>query len=143
MGVLLKRGDYENAAKAASAGILRCLDKLPKDWPERTAFRIKLHYRRGLARGEPGPGRDIEGAKEVLAKAASLDPTNKEIRTCFENCKEIIRKEKEEKEEAARKEKEEKEEAARREKELAQKDKEAKEKKAERDFARRAVNQDS
>lgn len=93
--ILLKRGDFGNAAKAASVG-LRCLEKLPKDSPTRVPFKVKLLYRRGLARGEPGPDRDLEGAREDLAKAAQLEPSNREIRICLDNCKELMRKEKEE-----------------------------------------------
>jgi len=99
--ILLKRGDFANAIKAAGCG-LRCARKLPED--ETTAARAKLLYRRGLARGEPGTARDLEGAKEDLADAARLDPFNHEIRTCLETCKELIRTSRAEKRDRAKSE---------------------------------------
>jgi len=85
--IFLKRGDAANAEKAASAG-LKCAGKLPDD--ETAALRAKLRYRRGLARGEKSDVRNLDGAREDLLEAARLDPTNKEIRTCLENCKALV-----------------------------------------------------
>lgn len=82
--VFLKRGDFANAEKAATCG-LRCATKLPAE--ETVALRAKLHYRRGLARGQDGPGHDFDGARADLVEAAKLEPSNHEIRKCLENCK--------------------------------------------------------
>merc|ERR1712050_819967 len=71
------------------------MGKLPKDFGERDAYRVKLLYRRGLAHGEPGPYRDLDQAREDLTKAATIDPQNREIRMCLDNCKEMIKKERE------------------------------------------------
>lgn len=76
--------------KAASAG-LRCGQKVPDE--EANPFRAKLLYRRGLARGEEGPAKDLDGARADLAEAAKLEPKNKEIRACLETCKALAKKE--------------------------------------------------
>lgn len=91
--VFLKRGDFNNAAIAASAG-LRCSKKLPEE--ETKDIRKLLLYRRGLARGEKGPARDLEGARSDLTEAARLDPNNREIRKCLDNCKALAKKEEKE-----------------------------------------------
>lgn len=86
--ILLMRGDFENADRAATSG-LRCAKKLPTE--ESAPMRAKLHYRRALARGEPGPSRNLEGAREDLLKAAQLEPTNREVRACLDKCKEFLK----------------------------------------------------
>merc|ERR1719436_1138584 len=86
--IFIKRGDFHNAVNAVDGGLM-CLDKLPRE--ENQAMRVKLLYRRGLAKGEPGPANDVVGACEDLTEAARLEPTNREIRTCLENCKELVR----------------------------------------------------
>lgn len=88
--VFLKRGDFANAERSASLG-LRAADKLPKE--DAALTRAKLLYRRGLARGEPGPCRDLEKAHEDLRDAAKLQPTSREIRESLEACKKLHRRE--------------------------------------------------
>jgi len=88
--VLLKRGSFELADRAATAG-LRCAQKLPKE--SSASLRAKLRYRRALARGEPGPSRDLDGAHDDLQIAAHLEPADREIRACLETCKNLLRQE--------------------------------------------------
>jgi len=85
--VFLQRGDFVNTISVADTG-LRCMSKLPG--ADFISLRAKLLYRRGLARGEPGPTRDLKLARSDLYEAARLEPQNSKIRTCLETCKEII-----------------------------------------------------
>jgi len=88
--IFLKRGDFFNAVQAASAG-LRCAQKVPDE--EANPFRAKLLFRRGLARAEKSDARDLDAARADLAEAAKLEPQNKDIRTCLDNCKSLTKKE--------------------------------------------------
>lgn len=88
--VFLKRGDWENADKAATSGLL-CAEKLPPK--ETSVLRAKLFYRRALARAEKGPQRDYEKSHADLIEAAKLDPTNHDIRSCLDRCKELEKEE--------------------------------------------------
>lgn len=89
--VFLKRGDFENASKAATAG-LRCASRLPEDTT--TSTKAKLLYRRAIATTENGPSKDLESSRMDLVKAACLEPQNREIRRCLDNCKKMQLKEK-------------------------------------------------
>mmetsp|Transcript_8696 Transcript_8696/g.24530 ORF Transcript_8696/g.24530 Transcript_8696/m.24530 type:complete len:341 (+) Transcript_8696:63-1085(+) len=87
--IFLRRGDFPNVVKAVDVA-LKCADKLPPEETQET--RVKLLYRRALAKGEPGHAFDPVGACEDLTEAARLQPTNREVRTCLENCKELVRR---------------------------------------------------
>ncbi|CAJ1378690.1 unnamed protein product, partial [Effrenium voratum] len=88
--VFLKRGDWRNAIKAATLG-LRHLGKTSLE--DANKFEAKLRFRRALARGEPGPERDLGRALDDLREAARIMPTSADIRGCLENCKGLLRKE--------------------------------------------------
>lgn len=88
--IFLARGDHENAVRAASAG-LRCAKLLPQDSAELRDLKAKLLYRRGLARAEDGPARDLRWAREDLVAAAHLLPADREIRRCLTTCTSLLR----------------------------------------------------
>merc|ERR1711879_86643 len=83
-------GDFTNAVKAGDVG-MKAVRKLPLE--ESASLRAKLLYRRGLARGEPGPSQDLERAWSDLVDAAKLEPKDFDIRRCMENCKTLLKKE--------------------------------------------------
>eukprot|EP00435_Cladocopium_sp_Y103_P033257 s542_g8.t1 len=66
------------------------VDKL-KNPEDVDIFKAKLRFRRAMARGEPGPEQDLEAALEDLRDAAHRMPRDKQIRTCLENCKDLLR----------------------------------------------------
>ena len=72
------------------------VNKLPPE--ECHGFKAKLRFRRALARGEPGPERDLEQALEDLREAAHLMPQSADVRKCLANCKRLLRGEEEVKE---------------------------------------------
>jgi len=89
--IFLRRGDFVNAARAATAG-LRCARKLPEG-DDTSSLRAKLYFRRGLARGESGPQRDLETARSDLLEAVRLEPSNAEIRQCLATCTKLLKQE--------------------------------------------------
>lgn len=79
--VFLKRDDAYNSVRAADCGLQR-VKKM--DAAESDAFRAKLLFRRGLARGQE---RDFAQALTDLKEAARLSPSDRQVRKAYENCK--------------------------------------------------------
>lgn len=81
--VFLKRGDGYNSARAADLA-LEYLKKSGFTREESDAFRCKLLFRRGLAKGQR---KEFEEALPDLKEAARLAPQDREVRKALENCK--------------------------------------------------------
>lgn len=85
--IFLKRGDDYNATRAADLGIERA-KKLPAE--SSAALRAKLHFRRGLSKGQR---REFSEALRDLREAAKLQPQDRELRRVLENCKVAVQQE--------------------------------------------------
>lgn len=83
----LKRGDDYNGTRAADLGLERA-KKLPAE--KSAALRAKLHFRRGLSKGQR---REFSDALKDLREAAKLQPQDRELRRVLENCKLAVQQE--------------------------------------------------